>query len=160
MRHGRKFNHLGVDRDHRKLLLANLAKTLILKKRIVTTLAKAKALRVYVEPLISKSRLNTTHSRREVFATFQDKKVVKELFSNVGDLIGDRPGGYLRILNVGKRLGDNAELAIIEFVDFNKVYVKKNTRRDTKKKNVKSGVKKIKKQERGEQASTTLFSQQ
>lgn len=138
MRHGRKFNHLGVDCDRRKLLLSNLAKSLILKKRIVTTLPKAKALRVYVEPLISKCRVNTTHSRRVVFSYFQDKEVVKELFNNVADLIGDRKGGYLRILRVGRRLGDNAELAMIEFVDFNKIYTKKNVKNGKdKKKNTK-----------------------
>ena len=127
MRHGRKFNHLGVKRDQRKLLLANLAKSLILNKRIITTLAKAKALRVYAEPIISKCKENTTHSRRVVFSYFQDKEVVKELFNNVADAIGDRPGGYLRILRMGNRLGDNAEMAMIEFVDYNKVYTKKKT---------------------------------
>jgi len=142
MRHGRKFNHLGVDCGHRKLLLANLAKSLLLKKRIVTTLAKAKALRVYVEPLISKCRVNTTHSRRVVFSYFQDKEIVKELFNNVVDLIGDRNGGYLRIIRVGRRLGDNAELAMIEFVDFNKIYSKKTTtKKGGKKKNTKAAKK-------------------
>lgn len=141
MRHGRKFNHLGVDCDRRKLLLANLAKSLILNKRIVTTLAKAKALRVYVEPLISKCRVNTTHSRRVVFSYFQDKEIVKELFGNVADLIGDRKGGYLRILRVGRRLGDNAELAMIEFVDFNKIYSKKPSKKESGKKGSKSSKK-------------------
>ena len=160
MRHGRKFNHLGVDCDRRKLLLANLAKSLILKKRIVTTLPKAKALRVYVEPLISKCRVNTTHSRRVVFSYFQDKEIVKELFNNVVDLIGDRKGGYLRILRVGRRLGDNAELAMIEFVDFNKVYSKKSTKKGGKKKNSKSEEKKVAKKsevvEGGEQVNASL----
>ena len=160
MRHGRKFNHLGVDCDRRKLLLANLAKSLILKKRIVTTLPKAKALRVYVEPLISKCRVNTTHSRRVVFSYFQDKEIVKELFNNVVDLIGDRKGGYLRILRVGRRLGDNAELAMIEFVDFNKVYSKKSTKKGGKKKNSKSEKKKVAKKsevvEGGEQVNASL----
>ena len=142
MRHGRKFNHLGVNHDRRKLLLANLAKSLILNKRIVTTVAKAKALRVYVEPLISKCRENTTHSRRVVFSYFQDKKVVKELFDNVVDLIGDRPGGYLRIIRVGNRLGDNAEQAMIEFVDFNKVYVKKEKSKGKKEGTTKKTTKK------------------
>ena len=160
MRHGRKFNHLGVDCDRRKLLLANLAKSLILKKRIVTTLPKAKALRVYVEPLISKCRVNTTHSHRVVFSYFQDKEIVKELFNNVVDLIGDRKGGYLRILRVGRRLGDNAELAMIEFVDFNKVYSKKSTKKGGKKKNSKSEDKKVAKKsevvEGGEQVNAFL----
>ena len=140
MRHGRKFNHLGVNHDRRKLLLSGLAKSLIKHKRIVTTLAKAKALRTYVEPIITKTKENTTHSRRVVFSYFQDKETVKELFNNVSDLIGERNGGYLRIIKMGKRYGDAAEMGMIEFVDFNKTYVKKVNKK-TKTKNTKSKTK-------------------
>lgn len=154
MRHGRKFNHLGVKRDQRKLLLANLAKSLILHKRIITTIAKAKALRVYAEPIISKCRENTTHSRRVVFSYFQDKEVVKELFNNVADAIGDRKGGYLRILKMGNRFGDNAEMAMIEFVDYNKVY-KKTVKKGTKKKKSKIDTKQSTEDKETNQPNTT-----
>lgn len=119
MRHGKKFNHLGRKAPHRKAMLANMACSLIEHKQIKTTVAKAKALRKYVEPLITKSKKDTTHSRRVVFSYLQNKEAIKELFGTVANRIGDRPGGYTRILKIGNRLGDNAEMAIIELVDFN-----------------------------------------
>ncbi len=122
MRHGKKGNHLGRKVGHRRALLKNLASALIEHKRINTTLAKAKALRVYIEPLVTKARANTTHSRRVVFSYLQNKEAVKELFGPVAEKIGDRPGGYVRVLRMGYRQGDGAEMAMIEFVDFNEVY--------------------------------------
>lgn len=122
MRHGAKFNHLGRTASHRHALLSGLACELIRHKRIVTTLAKAKALRVYVEPLLTKSKTNTTHQRRVVFSYLNDKDAVTELFSTVSEKIASRPGGYSRIIKLGKRLGDAAEMAMIELVDFNEVY--------------------------------------
>ncbi|MGV3596494.1 MAG: 50S ribosomal protein L17 [Bacteroidota bacterium] len=119
MRHGKKDNHLGRTKEHRKAMLNNMASSLILHKRISTTLAKAKELRKFVEPLITKAKDNTTHSRRVVFGYLHDKYAVKELFGEVAGKIGDRPGGYTRILKTGNRLGDNAETAIIELVDYN-----------------------------------------
>lgn len=119
MRHGKKVNHLSRTKSHRKALLTNMASSLILHKRINTTLAKAKALRVYIEPVLTKSKNNTTHSRRIVFGYLQDKYAVQELFGEVAGKIADRPGGYTRILKTGNRLGDNAETAIIELVDYN-----------------------------------------
>lgn len=119
MRHNKKFNHLGRTASHRRAMLSNMANSLIQHKRITTTLAKAKALRVYLEPLVTKSKNNTTHSRRVVFSKLQNKYAVAELFSNVADKVGERPGGYLRILKLGRRQGDDAMMAIIEFVDFN-----------------------------------------
>jgi len=119
MRHGKKFNHLGRQAPHRKAMLANMASSLILHKRINTTLAKAKALRVYVEPLLTKSKDDTTHSRRTVFAYLKDKTAVSELFRDVSVKIADRPGGYTRIIKLENRLGDNAEMAMIELVDYN-----------------------------------------
>ncbi len=124
MRHGDKINNLGRTASHRKALLRNLARELILHKRIVTTLAKAKALRTYVEPLITKSKDNTTHQRRVVFSYLQDKAIVAELFGPVAEKIGGRPGGYTRVIKLGTRHGDNAETALIELVDFNEVYGK------------------------------------
>src|ERR1700750_3149494 len=124
MRHGDKINNLGRKKEHREALLSNLACQLIEYKRIVTTLAKAKALRVYVEPLITKSKENTTHQRRVVFSHLQDKKAVTELFSVVSEKIAGRPGGYTRIIKLGTRPGDNAEQALIELVDFNEIYGK------------------------------------
>lgn len=122
MRHGVKLNHLGRTASHRHALLSGLACQLILNKRIVTTLAKAKSLRVYAEPLITKSKTNTTHQRRVVFSYLNDKDAVTELFSTVSEKIAARPGGYTRIIKLGKRLGDAAEMALIELVDFNEVY--------------------------------------
>jgi large subunit ribosomal protein L17 len=119
MRHGKKFNHLGRTTPHRKAMLANMASSLILHKRINTTLAKAKALRVYVEPLITKSKDDSTHSRRTVFSYLQDKEAVAELFREVAVKIASRPGGYTRILKTGNRLGDNADMCLMELVDYN-----------------------------------------
>lgn len=119
MRHNKKFNHLGRTSPHRKAMLANMASSLIQHKRISTTVAKAKALRMYVEPLITKAREDTTHSRRMVFRRLQDKDAVSELFREIAGKIGDRPGGYTRILKTGNRLGDNADMCIIELVDYN-----------------------------------------
>ncbi|MBB4079880.1 large subunit ribosomal protein L17 [Lewinella aquimaris] len=124
MRHGKKVNHLSRKSAHRKALLRNLTIALITHKRINTTLAKAKALRVYAEPLITKSKSNDTHNRRTVFSYLQDKVAVEELFSTVADKVADRPGGYLRVIKTGFRLGDGAEMAMIELVDFNEVYNK------------------------------------
>ncbi|TDO21790.1 50S ribosomal protein L17 [Pedobacter duraquae] len=124
MRHGKKVNHLGRTDSHRRAMLANMASSLIKHKRISTTLAKAKALRMYVEPLITKSKNDTTHSRRIVFSYLQDKEVVAELFRDVAAKVANRPGGYTRIIKLNSRLGDNAEMALIELVDYNEVYGK------------------------------------
>ena len=124
MRHGKKVNHLSRTSAHRKALLRNLTIALITHKRINTTLAKAKALRKYAEPLITKSKSNDTHNRRVVFSYLQNKEAVTELFSTVADKVADRPGGYLRVIKTGFRLGDGAETAMIELVDFNEVYNK------------------------------------
>lgn len=136
MRHGKKHNHLGRTDSHRKAMMGNMAASLILHKRITTTLAKAKALRVYVEPLLTKSKEDTTHSRRTVFSYLQNKDAVTELFRDVATKIANRPGGYTRIIKMENRLGDNAEMAIIELVDYNTIYggdnaqtAKKTTRR-------------------------------
>ena len=143
MRHGDKIKNLSRTASHRKALLSNLAAQLIQHKKIVTTLAKAKALRVYVEPLITKAKENTTHQRRIVFSYLQDKEAVTELFSTISEKVAGRPGGYTRIIKLGKRVGDNAETAFIELVDFNTVYGKgvetkaepaKRTRRGASKK--------------------------
>jgi large subunit ribosomal protein L17 len=124
MRHGKKINHLGRTASHRKALLSNMASSLIVHKRISTTLAKAKALRKYVEPLLTKAKTDSTHSRRVVFSYLQDKESIKELFGGVAEKIATRPGGYTRILKTGNRLGDNAEMCIIELVDYNETYSK------------------------------------
>jgi large subunit ribosomal protein L17 len=124
MRHGDKINNLGRTASHRKALLSNLAIELISHKRIVTTLAKARALRTYIEPLITKGKENTTHQRRIVFSYLQDKVAVAELFGNIAEKIGGRPGGYTRVIKLGARRGDNAETALIELVDFNEIYGK------------------------------------
>ena len=124
MRHGDKVKNLSRTKAHRDALLSNLACQLIAHKRIVTTVAKAKALRVYVEPLITKSKENTTHQRRVVFSYLQDKAAITELFSTVAEKIAGRPGGYTRIIKLGTRPGDNAEKALIELVDFNEIYGK------------------------------------
>ncbi|MBK8626233.1 MAG: 50S ribosomal protein L17 [Saprospiraceae bacterium] len=121
MRHGKKFNHLGRKKGHRDALLLNMSNSLILHKRINTTLAKAKALRLFVEPVLTRSKENTTHSRRMVFADLQSKEVINELFDVVAPKIFDRPGGYCRIIKTGFRKGDGAETAMIELVDFNEV---------------------------------------
>jgi large subunit ribosomal protein L17 len=124
MRHGDKVNNLGRKKAHRDALLSNLTCQLIQYKRIVTTLAKAKALRVYAEPLITKAKENTTHQRRIVFSYLQDKEAIKELFGTVSEKVAGRPGGYTRIIKLGTRPGDNAEQAMIELVDFNEIYGK------------------------------------
>jgi len=136
MRHGKKHNHLGRTTSHRRAMLANMASSLIEHKRITTTLAKAKALRVYVEPILTKGKSDNTHSRRAVFSYLQSKDAVTELFRDIAVKIANRPGGYTRIIKLENRLGDNAEMAIIELVDYNTVYgqetaapAKKATRR-------------------------------
>ena len=121
MRHGNKVNKLGRTASHRRALMANLTISLIKHKRITTTVAKAKALRTYVEPMITKSKNDTTHSRRTVFAYLHDKDSIKELFSTIAEKVASRPGGYTRILKLGTRIGDNAEMAMIELVDFNEL---------------------------------------
>ena len=139
MRHGKKFNHLGRKTAHRKAMLANMAWSLIEHKRINTTLAKAKAVRQFVEPLITKSKADTTHNRRVVFSYLRDKYAVTELFREVATKVADRPGGYLRIIKLGNRQGDNADMAMVELVDYNELYnpnskKKKSTRRRGSKK--------------------------
>jgi large subunit ribosomal protein L17 len=142
MRHGKKVNHLGRTAPHRKAMLSNMAASLIKNKRIVTTVAKAKALRVYVEPLITKSKEDNTHNRRTVFSYLRDKDAIKELFGTISEKVASRPGGYTRILKLGNRMGDNAEVAMIELVDFNEYFqgfggektaAKKTTRRSRSK---------------------------
>ena len=140
MRHGKKFNHLGRKTAHRRAMLANMACSLIEHKRINTTVAKAKALKQFVEPIITKSKQDTTHNRRIVFGYLRNKYAVTELFRDVATKIGDRPGGYTRIIKLGNRLGDNADMAMIELVDYNEIYnagkpvKKKSTRRSRSKK--------------------------
>lgn len=124
MRHGKRFNHLGRTSSHRKAMLSNMASSLIKHKRITTTLAKAKALRTYVEPLITKSKNDTTHSRRSVFSYLNDKDALNILFREISTKVADRPGGYTRIIKLENRAGDNAEMAFIELVDYNETYVK------------------------------------
>jgi len=121
MRHGNKINHLGRTTSHRHAMLSNMATSLIISKRIFTTVAKAKELRKYVEPLVTKAKADNTHSRRIVFSYLQNKNSVKELFSTIAIKVADRPGGYTRILKTGNRLGDNAEMCMMEFVDFNEI---------------------------------------
>ena len=137
MRHGKKFNHLGRTADHRRAMLANMAISLIMHKRITTTLAKAKALKKYVEPLITRSKDDSTNSRRVVFSYLQNKEALKELFGVVGPKVGDRPGGYTRVIKLGHRQGDAADIAFIELVDFDENMLKtpkaeKKTRRSRK----------------------------
>ena len=143
MRHGDKINNLGRTSSHRRALLGNLASQLIQHKRIVTTLAKAKVLRTYIEPLITKSKENTTHQRRVVFSYLQDKEAITELFGNIATKVAGRPGGYTRIIKLGTRTGDAAETAMIELVDFNEIYGKgKGEARETAKKTRRAGGKK------------------
>ncbi|MBD5274358.1 MAG: 50S ribosomal protein L17 [Bacteroides sp.] len=132
MRHNKKFNHLSRQKGHRDALLKNLAIALIMHKRIFTTVAKAKALRVYAEPLITRSKKDDMANRRLVFSYLQNKEAVKELFGVISDKVADRPGGYLRILKTGNRLGDNAEMAMIEFVDFNENMLEAKTEKKAK----------------------------
>ena len=131
MRHGKKHNHLGRKTAHRKAMLANMACSLIEHKRINTTVAKAKALKQFVEPLVTKSKEDTTHNRRIVFSRLRQKDAVTALFRDVAVKVGDRPGGYTRIIKLGNRLGDNADMALIELVDYNETY---NVGKSTKKK--------------------------
>jgi large subunit ribosomal protein L17 len=142
MRHGRTVNHLGRTASHRKAMLANMACSLIEHKRINTTVAKAKALRRYVEPLITKSKDDSTHSRRTVFAYLKSKNAVTELFREVAPKVADRPGGYVRIIRTGFRPGDNAETAMIELVDFNTIYGKEVAKAAGKKRTRRGAAKK------------------
>ena len=142
MRHKKSFNHLGRTSSHRKAMLSNMASSLILHKRIFTTLAKAKALRGYVEPLITRAKEDTTHSRRMVFKYLKDKYAVTELFREVSVKVGDRPGGYTRIIKLENRLGDNAEMAMIELVDYNENLLTEKTAKKTKSRRRRGGGKK------------------
>lgn len=144
MRHNKKVNHLGRKSAHRKAMLANMASSLIIHKRISTTLAKAKALRMYVEPLITKGKSDTTHSRRVVFSYLQDKDAVSELFREIATKVADRPGGYTRILKTGNRLGDNAEMCIMELVDYNEAMLaaKDDAAKSKKRRSRRGGAKK------------------
>ena len=132
MRHGKKVNHLGRKTAHRKAMLSNMACSLIEHKRINTTVAKAKALRGFVEPLITKSKTDSTHSRRMAFRQLRSKYAVTELFRDVAPKVGDRPGGYTRIIRTGNRLGDNADMCMIELVDFNEIYGTETTTKTTR----------------------------
>lgn len=142
MRHGKKFNHLGRTASHRKALLSNMACSLIEHKRINTTVAKAKALRVYIEPLLTKSKEDTTHNRRTVFSYLQNKEVVTELFRTIAPKIAERNGGYCRIIKTGFRLGDGADTAMIELVDFNELYSAKSDAKKTTRRSRRSSSKK------------------
>ena len=142
MRHNKKFNHLGRTNTHRNAMLANMSISLIMHKRIFTTLAKAKALKKVVEPLITRSKEDTTHARRLVFQSLQDKAAVTELFQNVSQKISDRPGGYTRIIKTGNRLGDNAEMCFIELVDYNENMLKEKSTKAAKTRTRRSSAKK------------------
>ena len=132
MRHGKKFNHLGRKTAHRSAMLSNMATSLIMHKRINTTVAKAKALKKFIEPILTKSKKDDTHSRRVVFSYLQDKESVSELFNNVAEKIANRPGGYTRIIKTGARLGDNAEMCMMELVDFNELLISEETAKSSK----------------------------
>lgn len=132
MRHAKRINHLGRTSAHRAAMLSNMASSLIMHKKISTTLAKAKELRKYVEPLVTKCKNDTTHSRRMVFSYLQDKRAVTELFREISQKVASRPGGYTRILKTGFRQGDNAEMCIIEFVDYNETYTTTETKKSAK----------------------------
>jgi large subunit ribosomal protein L17 len=134
MRHGKKINHLGRTASHRKAMLSNMATSLFVHKRITTTVAKAKALRKYVEPLVTKAKNDTTHSRRIVFSYLQDKESTKVLFNEIVQKVGDRPGGYTRIIKLGSRPGDNAEMCLIELVDYNSLLLEESAAGGAKKK--------------------------
>ena len=142
MRHNRSVNHLGRTSAHRKAMLANMASSLILNKRIETTVAKAKALKPYVEPLITKAKDDSTHSRRVVFSYLKDKEATAELFRTIAPKVADRPGGYLRVLHTGFRQGDGSEMALIEFVDFNEAALAGSTKKEAKKTTRRSRAKK------------------
>src|SRR6187402_983383 len=149
MRHGKKINHLGRQSAHRHALLSNMASSLILNKRITTTVAKAKALKKYVEPLITKAKSDTTHSRRTVFSYLQNKEIMKVLFGEVASRTADRPGGYTRIIKLSDvRLGDNAEMCLLELVDFNDIYKKGGEEKKAKTRRSRKG-----KKEEGAEAS-------
>lgn len=139
MRHGKKVNHLGRSSAHRQAMLSNMATSLIKHKRITTTVAKAKALKKYVEPLLTKAKTDSTHSRRVVFSYLQDKNAITELFREISQKIGDRPGGYTRILRTGFRSGDGAEMCIIELVDFNDNYSQNKGSKKVKAKTTRRG---------------------
>jgi len=142
MRHGKKFNHLGRTNSHRHAMLSNMATSLLKHKRITTTLAKAKALRTYVEPLITKSKTDSTHSRRTVFSYLKDKDAITILFREISEKVANRPGGYTRIIKLANRLGDNSEMAIIELVDYNEVYNKGEVKAEKKTTRRRAGSKK------------------
>lgn len=139
MRHGKKVNHLSRKSAHRKAMLANMASSLVLHKRIKTTLAKAKALKMYLEPVVTKAKEDTTHSRRTAFRYLRSKDATKVLFDEVAQKIADRPGGYLRVIRLGNRLGDNALMAMIEFVDYNDVYTNEEKAKTKKKRTRRAG---------------------
>ena len=139
MRHGKKINHLGRQTAHRKAMLSNMASSLLLHKRINTTVEKAKALRVYVEPILTRAKTDSTHSRREAFKHLQNKEIVTELFRDIAPKIANRPGGYTRIIRLGYRLGDNAEMCMIELVDFNELYSNEGTKKTTTRRSRRSG---------------------
>ena len=164
MRHGKKFNHLGRTASHRKALLSNMACSLIEHKRINTTVAKAKALRVYVEPLLTKAKEDTTHNRRTVFSYLQNKEAVTELFRTIAPKIAERNGGYCRIIKTGFRLGDGADTAMIELVDFNELYSAKSDAKKTTRRSRRSSSKKetseapeVKAEESTEKAGEEVF---
>ena len=164
MRHGKKFNHLGRTASHRKALLSNMACSLIEHKRINTTVAKAKALRVYIEPLLTKSKEDTTHNRRTVFSYLQNKEAVTELFRTIAPKIAERNGGYCRIIKTGFRLGDGADTAMIELVDFNELYSAKSEAKKTTRRSRRSSSKKetseateVKAEESAEKAGEKVF---
>lgn len=138
MRHGKKNNHLGRSSTHRKAMLANMANSLIYKKRIYTTISKAKSLAQYIEPIISKSKIDSTHSRRLIFKLLQNKISIYTLFGEIAKKIGERPGGYTRIIKIGSRIGDGANMAMIELVDFNNLYNINNNKKRSRYSNKKS----------------------
>lgn len=148
MRHGKKFNHLGRKKGHREALLRNLSISLIEHKRIFTTLAKGKALRKFVEPIITKAKANTTHAQRVVFSYLQNKEAIKEIFGSIIVKVGDRPGGYVRIIRTGTRQGDNAEMCMVELVDFNETALNRVEGEDT-------GAKKTRRSRRKKSTETT-----
>lgn len=150
MRHGKKVNHLGRKSAHRQAMLSNMACSLIEHKRISTTIAKAKALRVYVEPILTKSKDDTTHNRRTTFSYLKSKEAVSELFRTIAPKIADRPGGYTRIIRTGYRLGDNAEMCLIELVDFNEVYTSGDAKKTTTRRSRRGGSTTAKKTEAAE----------
>ncbi len=154
MRHRKSFNHLGRTSSHRKAMLSNMASSLIMHKRIFTTLAKAKALRGYVEPLITKAKEDTTHSRRTVFKYLKNKYAVTELFREISVKVGDRPGGYTRIIKLENRLGDNAEMAMIELVDYNENLLKEKTAKKAKSRRRRGGKKSTAAEQTTEAAAT------